>query len=81
MTASSWAGIISAIATVIMAAGGLLGAVTLLVPILRQTREVHKIVNQQRTDMKRYNTMLRKALEAHGIQVPDDPSDYDEAAG
>jgi hypothetical protein len=35
---------------------------------------VHKIVNQQRTDMLRYQRALIVALKAHGVEVPDDQS-------
>lgn len=77
MTASSWAGVITAFATVLTAAGGLVAALRLLVPILRQTKEVHKIVNQQRTDMRRYTKTLIAALAAHGIEIPVDQSEYD----
>ena len=36
--------------------------------------EVHKIVNQQRTDMLRYQAVLLAALEAAGVPVPADAS-------
>jgi len=51
------------------------------VPILRKTREVHNevaevhhIVNQQRTDMQRYQRALVVSLQKHGIEVPEDQS-------
>jgi len=40
----------------------------------KQTIEIHQIVNQQRTDMKRYQAVLVNALLAHGIEIPDDQS-------
>jgi hypothetical protein len=78
MTASSWAGVITAIATVLTAAGGLVAAIRLLIPILHQTKEVHKIVNQQRTDMMRYQRALEHALKHAGIALPIDQSGYDQ---
>ena len=39
-----------------------------------KTEEVHTIVNQQRTDMTRYNEALVRALRAAGIEVPVDQS-------
>lgn len=78
MTGSSLAGIITAFASVLIAVGGIITAFSVLIPILRQTRAVHKIVNQQRTDMLRYQQALIRALAAHGIAVPLDQSiDHD----
>ena len=74
MTGSSVAGIITAVSTVLIATGGLVTAFGLLLPVLRQTKEIHKIVNQQRTDAMNYQRALIKALRAHGIDVPDDQS-------
>jgi hypothetical protein len=37
-------------------------------------REVHKIVNQQRTDMLAYQKQLEMALRAAGVHVPEDKS-------
>ncbi len=81
MTGSSVAGIITACATVLIALGGVLTAVSVLLPILRGTRqnmaaigEVHTIVNQQRTDAKRYEIALTEALRKAGIEVPVDQS-------
>lgn len=39
-----------------------------------QVKEVHHIVNQQRTDMQRYTRALVTALERAGVEVPDDQS-------
>ncbi len=39
-----------------------------------RTEEVHVIVNQQRTDMTRYNEALVRALRSAGIEVPIDQS-------
>jgi UPF0716 family protein affecting phage T7 exclusion len=81
MPQSTAAGVITAIATVVIAVGGLLSALTLLIPILRQTRalktqvtQVHTIVNQQRTDMERYQRALVTALQNANVDVPDDQS-------
>ena len=92
---STTAGVITATATVITALGGLVLAFSVLIPILRnskeakaaaieardtaaqassKTDEVHKIVNQQRTDMIRYTEALIRTLRAAGIEVPIDQS-------
>jgi multidrug resistance efflux pump len=36
--------------------------------------QVHKIVNQQRTDMQSYQAVLKAALEHAGVAVPADKS-------
>lgn len=36
--------------------------------------DVHKIVNQQRTDMQRYQAVLLAALTAAGVEIPPDES-------
>lgn len=88
MQASSVAGIITAVATALIALGGVITAITVLIPILRGTRdnartidavhgqvaEVHTMVNQQRTDAMRYQERLVEALTAAGIPVPADSS-------
>jgi hypothetical protein len=78
---STLAGIITAISTLFIAVGGVITALTLLIPILRGTREnkasigeVHTIVNQQRTDSMRYQRALILALQEKGIDVPKDQS-------
>lgn len=73
MTASSWAGVIGAIGSVITAAGVLVTAFRLY-PLLQHARQIHTIVNQQRTDLLRYQRELIDALAAHGITVPKDRS-------
>ena len=67
-------GIITAVASVITALGGLLVSVTVLVPLLRTARQTHEIVNQQRTDMSVYQRDLKRALDEAGVEVPDDQS-------
>jgi len=85
MSASSLAGIITAVATVVSAAGGLFLALAVFLPIMRETRvaarasvatldEVHTIVNQQRTDMTNFNRALIRALNDAGVPVPIDQS-------
>jgi hypothetical protein len=74
MTGSSLAGIVGASAGVISAMALVIGALPALIKVLRQVREVHKIVNQQRTDMQNYQRALERALREHGIDVPVDQS-------
>jgi len=60
------AGMVTAVATMVTAVGGIyLG---------RRVQEVHKIVNQQRTDMMQYQKALIAMLKHHGIDVPEDQS-------
>lgn len=74
MTGSSLAGIITAVASVLTAVGLVITAVGVLLPNLRATRDVHTIVNQQRTDMQRYQAALVAALRRAGVDVPADQS-------
>lgn len=39
-----------------------------------QIQEVHKIVNQQRTDMQSYQAVLKAALDHAGVAIPVDKS-------
>lgn len=75
------AAIITAVATVLTALGGLVLALAVLVPTLRAAQraesavaEVHTMVNQQRTDAARYTAVLVAAMRAAGVDVPDDQS-------
>lgn len=60
----------------------ILGAVGALITVLttawvnirKNVQEVHKIVNQQRTDMLAYQKTLVDTLKASGIHVPTDKS-------
>jgi hypothetical protein len=77
----SWAAVITAVASVLTATGGLVLAVGVLIPNLRATRaavkatqDVHVMVNQQRTDAMNYQAALIRALNAAGIDVPLDQS-------
>jgi hypothetical protein len=74
MPDSTLAGIITAVSTLFLAVGGVITALTVLIPILRQTKATHKIVNQQRTDMLRFQRALIRALTDAGIAVPVDQS-------
>lgn len=80
MTGADIALIISAIGTLITAAGGVAIAVITKnnAVIARRNSEslgeVHTMVNQQRTDSLRYQHALIKALRKAGIEVPDDQS-------
>jgi hypothetical protein len=74
MTGSSIAGIVGASAGVVSALALLVGALPELIRVRRQVREVHKIVNQQRTDMQNYQRALERALREAGVAVPIDQS-------
>lgn len=71
---STTAGIITAIAAAITAFGGLVLAVTVLIPMLKTVNTTHRIVNQQRTDMQRYIAAQNQLLKKHGIEPPIDQS-------
>ena len=73
------------VVTLIGAIGGLITVVTAAIVSLRKiervkvelkedVKEVHKIVNQQRTDMLAYQKTLIDVLVARGINVPTDKS-------
>ena len=70
MEVGTLAGVVTAVATLLTAFGGLLLAIKVIMP-------THKIVNQQRTDMIRFQTVLIRTLIAHGIAVPEDQSKLD----
>jgi hypothetical protein len=70
----SWAAIITAGASLITAFGGLVLAFTVLIPLLKTSKDTHKIVNQQRTDMMSYNRALLRALKNANVEVPQDQS-------
>jgi len=81
MPDSTLAGIITASASVFTALALLVTAIGVLIPNLRETRkavkateEVHIMVNQQRTDILRYQAALVSALQKAGIDVPADQS-------
>ena len=81
MPPSTLASVITAIAVCITAVGGVIAALTLFIPILRNTKslrhevaDVHTIVNQQRTDAANYQRALVRALKDAGVDVPTDQS-------
>jgi hypothetical protein len=74
MTGSSIAAVITAVATVLIALGGVITAVGVLLPILRVTRLTHRIVNQEKTDRENFNRALIRALNDAGVAVPIDQS-------
>jgi hypothetical protein len=67
MEVGTLAGVITALTGMITAVGGLILAIKVWLP-------THKIVNQQRTDMINFQTVLINTLTAHGIDVPEDQS-------
>lgn len=73
-TGSSAAGIVTAFGTWFTGIALILTALALLIPILRQTKQIHTIVNQAATDSKNYQAALVRALTAAGIDVPIDQS-------
>lgn len=63
------------IAVIITALATLISAIAGAVVILRRdVKAVHKIVNQQRTDMLAYQSDLKMALRHAGIDIPKDKS-------
>lgn len=77
-------GLITAICTSLTALGGLIVTLKVFIPAKRTSeeakviaKETHVIVNQQRTDMIRYTTVLTRALERAGIDIPEDQSKLD----
>jgi hypothetical protein len=54
--------------------GGIVGLGVALLAQLRATKEVHTMVNQQRTDAKAYQVVLETALREAGVKVPADQS-------
>lgn len=81
MAPSTFAGIITATASVITALALLFAALPALIKVLRRTKEtreaiaeVHVIVNQQRTDLTNYQAALIRALKAASVEVPLDQS-------
>lgn len=73
------AGIAAVIASVGTLISSGVGAYVLLArreirDVRRDVRQVHTIVNQQRTDAANYTAVLIAALREKGIDVPDDES-------
>lgn len=63
-------GLVTAVGALVAAVGGMFVSVALL----RTTKSTHNIVNQQRTDMLRYQDVLTHCLADAGLRVPDDTS-------
>lgn len=74
MSLGELAAALTAAAAFVTALAGMAASLTLLVPILRHTRQTHSIVNGQRTDMEIYQAMLTDTLTRHGIPVPPNPA-------
>jgi hypothetical protein len=75
----SVAGIITATTSLIVAIGGLIVSVRVLLPVKRTVDTVHTLVNQHSTDQQLYQQDLRKALQDAGVQIPVDKSLPEEA--
>lgn len=71
---SSVVGVVTALATLITAVTALAAVLPTLFKLRRDVKAVHTIVNQQRTDMQRYERALIAALKAAGVEVPVDQS-------
>jgi predicted anti-sigma-YlaC factor YlaD len=71
---SSIAGIVTAVTGLVTAVGGVVLSVTVLIPLLKTSKSTHGIVNQQRTDMLKYQAELKEALTDAGVVVPGDKS-------
>jgi uncharacterized membrane protein YhiD involved in acid resistance len=77
MPQSTLAGIVTAFGTMFTAVALIITAVAGLIRARRVERKVdtvHKIVNQQHTDLKNYQRALIAALTKAGIDVPEDQS-------
>lgn len=77
MPESTLAGIITATGTVFTAVALVITAVAGLIRAKRvegKVDVVHKIVNQQRTDLTNYQRALIGALNKAGVDVPEDQS-------
>jgi hypothetical protein len=76
-----WPQLITSIASVFTAMAILVGAIGGIIPLLKKINGVadkltivHTIVNQQHTDMLRYQVALTDALTSAGVSVPSDQS-------
>jgi len=72
------AGTITAMATMLTAVGGTIVTLKVMIPNFRVNKQTHTIVNQQRTDMLRFQRTLIKALVDAGLPVPEDQSKLDD---
>jgi hypothetical protein len=88
MAGSSVAGIITAIASGILALAALVSAFTVFIPMARRVRHTeetaerteqvakstHVLVNSRYDNIENFNRALIRALNKHGIEVPIDQS-------
>lgn len=74
----SLAAVLTAAATLITAIGGVIVTVKVMIPNFKVNKSTHTIVNQQRTDMLRFQKTLINTLNLHGIDIPEDQSKLDE---
>jgi hypothetical protein len=81
MAGSSIAGIITAVASCLLAAGTLTAAIAGLIPMLKAVRRTEKIavnthdlVNSRYANIENFNRALVRALNEAGIKVPVDQS-------
>jgi hypothetical protein len=72
--ATSVIGIIGAVAGLVTAISLIITALAIFLPMYRQLKQVHTIVNQQQTDLRNYQVALISALKKGGIEVPVDQS-------
>lgn len=79
--ATTIVGIITAVATLLTAGTALIAVLPALFKLKAEVKaarsdvqSVHKIVNQQRTDMQRYERALVAALKQAGVDIPVDQS-------
>lgn len=75
------AGGLTAAATLLTAVGGLVVTFKVMVPNFQVNKSTHQIVNQQRTDMLRFQAVLIDTLKQHEIEVPQDQSTIDTSKG
>lgn len=78
--ATTITGVITAFASLFTAVSLVLVAMTAwrkAQKVERKIDEVHVIVNQQRTDMERYQRALKQALTKAGVEIPTDQSQAD----
>jgi hypothetical protein len=71
---ASAAGIVTAFAASITAFGILLTGIAGILPLMHKVDRVHKIVNQQHTDLLRFQAALIQVLNDAGIPLPKDQS-------
>jgi len=81
VTGSSVAGILTAIGSGFTGLSLTITAVAGLRPLLKKAKQVeikvddvHRIVNQQRTDMMNYQAALMEAMKQAGVDIPVDQS-------